>query len=345
MRLTRAQQQERTRAAVLAAAHAEFAERGYQAVTVDRIADRAEMTRGAVYSNFPGKSALYLAVLLDVVEREPSEAVTRETHLEDALEAFARAWLDRLPMHGDTPAGAHLRLRSLDGVLDTVAGRTALGGVTQLETLLLGRALEACVPTAPRRVRLAGVVRTVLDGAGHLAAVAPGVGDPFDVVRACEHLADLPLTDVWEPTHLPFVKAAETVDEPWEAPAAAPDLINGEPVSLGDGVIVLLGAERLGAAEEAVRAAGERVTVVVAGSPETDPLVRLRVRDLVGCLRRAVDPALWPGFALLLDDGHVASALGVTPEPATECAVRITDGRVVARADHRGAGHAVAVVQ
>ena len=55
--------QERNRAAVLAAARAEFVERGFRDAKVDVIAARAGLTRGAVYSNFPGKRALYFAVL------------------------------------------------------------------------------------------------------------------------------------------------------------------------------------------------------------------------------------------------------------------------------------------
>lgn len=70
VRLTRAQQQERTRAAVLVAAAAEFAAHGFAAAKVDQIAERAELTRGAVYSNFPSKRALYLALLVETVERE-----------------------------------------------------------------------------------------------------------------------------------------------------------------------------------------------------------------------------------------------------------------------------------
>src|SRR5436305_573653 len=46
-RLTRAQQQERTGAAILAAARAEFAEYGYAEAKIDRIAEPAELTRGA----------------------------------------------------------------------------------------------------------------------------------------------------------------------------------------------------------------------------------------------------------------------------------------------------------
>lgn len=77
VRLTRAQQQERTRAAVLVAARREFAEYGYGEAKIDRIAERAELTRGAVYSNFAGKRALYLAVLADAVERARASAEPR----------------------------------------------------------------------------------------------------------------------------------------------------------------------------------------------------------------------------------------------------------------------------
>src|SRR4029450_31098 len=59
----RAEMQERNRAAVLAAARAEVVERGFRDAKVDVIAARAGLTRGAVYSNFPGKRALYFAVL------------------------------------------------------------------------------------------------------------------------------------------------------------------------------------------------------------------------------------------------------------------------------------------
>src|SRR5262245_58102608 len=96
VRLTRAQQQERNRAAVLAAARTEFAERGYADAKVDRIAERAELTRGAVYSNFPSKRALYLAVLLD--DLSPADASPTDRTLAEALGAFARVWLARVPV-------------------------------------------------------------------------------------------------------------------------------------------------------------------------------------------------------------------------------------------------------
>jgi AcrR family transcriptional regulator len=351
VRLTRAQQQERTREAVLAAARDEFAEHGYVQAKVDRIAERAELTRGAVYSNFPSKRALYLAVLASRVEAgavgeapPPSAAA--------ALGAFARVWLERLPLAGDTPADGRLQLRSLAGVLDDEPGRTALAQVSRLEALLLALALEFLPPrpTEPaRRVRLAELVLTLLHGSGHLAEAAPGFGDPFDVARACEELAGIDLADTWDPPHLPYVSPARPSQDAWAPPAGLSDQLTGRPVGLDhDGVIALLGTGRLAAAEEAVRAAGpgDRVTVVVLTSDpaELGRLVRLRVGDLSGCLRRVFGPDPWPGLGLVLDDRSLtAAAVGLSDAgDATEAAVRVRDGRIVARAEGRGAAHAAA---
>lgn len=338
MRLTRAQQQERTRAAVLGAARREFAERGYADAKIDRIAEQAELTRGAVYSNFPSKRALYLAVLIDLVDG--SGEVATSTPPTEALGAFARIWLERLPLSGDTRAGGHLQLRSLTGVLDDERARTALAQVTQLEAVLLALALESRVPR--RCVRLAELVLTMLNGSAQLADTAPGFGDPFDVTRACEHLAALDLADTWEPAHLPYVQPARVCDEPWEPPAAALDEISGRTVGFGDGVIATLGSDRLSAAEDVVRAAGpgDEVTIVaVTGDPaETGRLLRLRIRDLTGCLRRVFAPDSWPRFRLVLDETSDAA-------DSTETAIRVRHGRIVARATGRGAGYAAATAK
>src|SRR5687768_2520018 len=117
VRLTRAQQQARTRSAVLTAAAEEFSAYGYAGAKVDRIAERAELTRGAVYSNFGGKRSLYLAVLLESLPDAPAAAAA-PADLPAAAEAFARVWLERLPLAGDTDAGGRLRSRSTAGVFD-----------------------------------------------------------------------------------------------------------------------------------------------------------------------------------------------------------------------------------
>ncbi|MFD4669805.1 TetR/AcrR family transcriptional regulator [Lentzea sp. NPDC058450] len=346
VRLTRVEQQARTRAAVLAAAREEFAEHGFGPARVDRIAERAELTRGAVYSNFPSKRALYLAVLIDLVGKgsgEPLATVSPTSRL-DALGVFARVWLERLPLVGDSAPGGRLQLRSLDGVFDDEHGPAVLAQVARLEALLLALALERGAPG--RRVRLAELVLTMLDGAGHRAETSPGFGDPFDVAHACRHLATIDLEDTWAPPHLPYVAPARTCADPWTAPSGLVDVISGESVAVTDGLVVVLGAGRLGAAEEAVRSAkpGEQVVVaVVTGDPEeTGRLVRLRVTDVVACLRRVFAAEPWRHVRLVLDDDAVmASAIGLTDVgDETESAVSVRAGVIVGRAHGRGAGHA-----
>jgi hypothetical protein len=128
-----------------------------------------------------------------------------------------------------------------------------------------------------------------------------------------------------------------------------PDQITGRRVGFdADGVIAVLGTGRLEAAEEAIRAArpGDRITVAVVTSDpaEIGRLVRLRIGDLTGCLRRVFAPDAWPGLRLVIDDrATIASAIGIPDTgDATEAAVRIQAGRIFARGYGRGAAYAVA---
>ncbi len=54
---------ERTRAALVAAALEVVASKGFAAASLDEIAARAGMTKGAIYSNFSGKAELLLAAM------------------------------------------------------------------------------------------------------------------------------------------------------------------------------------------------------------------------------------------------------------------------------------------
>lgn len=62
-RHTRAEQRERNRGRLLDAAERVFAERGYRVATVDDVAAAAGLTKGAVYSRFASKQALFLAAV------------------------------------------------------------------------------------------------------------------------------------------------------------------------------------------------------------------------------------------------------------------------------------------
>ncbi|MFE4368197.1 helix-turn-helix domain-containing protein [Streptomyces sp. NPDC056835] len=375
-RLSRAELQEHNRAKVLAAARDEFAERGFRDAKVDGIAERAGLTRGAVYSNFPGKRALYFAVLAGLAERESvsesesaSESVwetasptASESHSDaapasgttrDALGAFARAWVARLPL-ADTDeehGPARLGLYVVPEVLAEGRIRRPFAQLMKLDAILLGLALERLRPPGGHdgsgsHVRVAEAALTTLHGASRLAAVAPGFVEPFNVVSAVEQLAGLTVHDWWPPPHV--ITQAWPTDEPWDPPHVR-DAVHGEPARLtDDGVVAILGLHRIEAVEEAVRAAppGARITaVLVTGDPaELAPLARLTVAGLCNCLRQSFPPSAWPRLRVVFDEsGSFAAAAGLPAvSDATEAAVRVEAGRIVARADGRGACHAAA---
>ena len=65
--------QEQTRARLLAAAAAVFARRGYHVATLEEVAAEAGFTKGAVYSNFDGKEALFLALVDQEIAKRVQE--------------------------------------------------------------------------------------------------------------------------------------------------------------------------------------------------------------------------------------------------------------------------------
>jgi AcrR family transcriptional regulator len=84
---------QRTSAAILAAAVAEFSQRGYDGARIDGIAKRARINKRMLYHYFGGKEGLYLAVLegryaairsaemkLDLTHREPVDGMRELIH-------------------------------------------------------------------------------------------------------------------------------------------------------------------------------------------------------------------------------------------------------------------------
>jgi AcrR family transcriptional regulator len=101
-RPTRAERQAQTRARLIEAAGRVFARRGFQAASVEDIAEEAGYSHGAVYSNFDGKAELFLAVFEDYMAQRVRELAKTQADLADdaPLEVRARAladqWMDRL---------------------------------------------------------------------------------------------------------------------------------------------------------------------------------------------------------------------------------------------------------
>lgn len=93
-RRTRQEQQAETRRQILEAAARVFARSGYRGASVEQIADEAGFSHGAVYSNFAGKEALFLAVYEERILRRQDEIESAGGA--GAERAAADAWMERL---------------------------------------------------------------------------------------------------------------------------------------------------------------------------------------------------------------------------------------------------------
>lgn len=104
-RMTREQSRAHTRARLLSVAQQHFTRYGYAASSLDRIADEAGFSKGAVYSNFAGKDALFLGVLEEharVTLAEVLAEVEDAPDIEEAIERIA-AWATRSSRLGNWP--------------------------------------------------------------------------------------------------------------------------------------------------------------------------------------------------------------------------------------------------
>jgi AcrR family transcriptional regulator len=96
-RRTQAERTEATTAALVDAARELFAHDGYDTTSLDAVAGRAGVTKGAVYHHFDGKRQLFEAVFSREIERITTPlaaAYTRKKDPWDAFKAASLAFLD-----------------------------------------------------------------------------------------------------------------------------------------------------------------------------------------------------------------------------------------------------------
>ena len=96
-RLTRSESQARTRAHLVATARDLFLADGYAATSLEKVADEAGYSKGAVYSNFKNKKELCLEVLGLIHATKGQEiaaALGGGETMEERLEAF-QAWAEK----------------------------------------------------------------------------------------------------------------------------------------------------------------------------------------------------------------------------------------------------------
>lgn len=146
---------ERTRAALVAATLEVVAEKGFAAASLDEIAARAGMTKGAIYSNFASKAELLLAVIsakgLTLTPTRPPD-VTLRSHLAAMAEDLAQM-LDRAK--GEAAFLAEFQLYALADPevrrsLSTVYAETFAGNAA-----FLARLKDLKPGVSPRRLAVA----------------------------------------------------------------------------------------------------------------------------------------------------------------------------------------------
>ena len=148
-RMTRAESQAQTRDQLVATARELFFEDGYHPTSLEKVADAAGYSKGAVYSNFRNKDEL-CAVVLDEIRTERLTEVVDLFAQPNRFEAV-RDWAERvIGDPGWTPLEAefamHARrndeLRSdiagrLDGIIEMLAG--SLESADDLDLKMPGR--------------------------------------------------------------------------------------------------------------------------------------------------------------------------------------------------------------
>src|SRR5882724_1184165 len=103
MRLTRAQQQAVTRERLLAAAERVIDRHGFGGASIDLISAEAGYSKGAIYSNFESKEAIFLELLRLYMERDMA-ALEQIVSLEpDQLSAALTRWLETMDIETDCP--------------------------------------------------------------------------------------------------------------------------------------------------------------------------------------------------------------------------------------------------
>ncbi len=170
---TKAEQREATTGALVSAARALFAERGYAGVGTEEIVQSAGMTRGALYHHFRGgKEELFRTVLVQISAETAQHVMRAARKSEDPWEALvvgADAFLDACA----TPEVQRIMLIDGPSVLGWDVWRAADAdyGLGLLETALQ-RAIDAGRMVPQPANALAHVLLGALDEAAMVVARA-----------------------------------------------------------------------------------------------------------------------------------------------------------------------------
>jgi AcrR family transcriptional regulator len=203
MRMTRAETKERNRRALLDAAFQVVSRDGYRA-RLEEIAERADLTTGAIYSLFGSKSGLVVALVTDYLRphyEEVERAIPAEMDLLEAVDAFAR-YYRRSCDAPDAVSALSLQITLLDMTLHDpeLGSRLAASVRTQeshLIALFTGRSHNGRVVTSHQAQRLVTALRALFVGLtqGVLLGLAHGADEQYFADAARALASDAALVD------------------------------------------------------------------------------------------------------------------------------------------------------
>jgi AcrR family transcriptional regulator len=203
-----------TREALLRAALSVFSRRGYAASTLAEIAQAAQVTRGALYHHFSGKSELYTMLMTQAAQQPGIIVAQAITEGGSFLEIIRRVFVRQLELLGSDPvyrATAELIMFRLESSPELDAAHTLLNTGRQTTFTLLTGAFE--------EARAQGTVRNDLTpedlsrsfmalqiglfqlwSAGSPPLDAPfSTAQPFDLVASAHALADVLIAGLTPP--------------------------------------------------------------------------------------------------------------------------------------------------
>ncbi len=166
-RLTRAQQQAVTRERLLAAAERVIARRGFGGASIDLITAEAGYSKGAIYSNFERKEAVFLELLRLYMKRDMADLERLVSLDPEKLAAAVTGWLETMDAERDCPLlMTELQLHARR----SPAFAKRYYALQEEQTCALARILERYFKAASRPLPM-----DPLDLAGSMVALAHGL--------------------------------------------------------------------------------------------------------------------------------------------------------------------------
>lgn len=184
----RGTKRERTRSALIDAVWAVAEEKGFAAASLDEIARRAGMTRGAIYSNFSSRAELLLAAVatrgLDI-----SRDFSRPGSLKDQLRWFAEGLAAVLP---NAPGAQrwHAEFLLLIATDPALKAHVASGFGGMFHTMAAQLEAQHGTALAIPAHTLALTIQSMAMGFVYQAILSPDAVPPSAVLEAYEALAE-----------------------------------------------------------------------------------------------------------------------------------------------------------